>query len=156
MKNLFYLLALVILTVIELSWPHWLDFFHCQPDLLLIFMVAIVFYADFKTALAFGVAAGLAKDIFLPWNFAINTVSFGVWSYLIFRLSRQISTDEHYVRLAIVLVAAILNNAVIGIQSVASGNIISPSIFLRNLIIVSVYTTLLAPLIFKLTKKIAS
>ena len=119
-------------------------------------MVSLVFYIDFKTALLFGILAGLAKDIFLPWSLAINTICFGIWSCLIFRLSRQISTEEHYVRWVIVLVSALLNNFIIGLQSLATGNIIPPGIFLRNLTIVSVYTTLLSPLVFKLTKKLAS
>jgi rod shape-determining protein MreD len=156
MKKLFFLLAIVILATIELNWPSFLIFFYCKPDLLLIFMVALVFYTDFKTALIFGVLAGLAKDVFLPWGTAINTICFGIWSYSVHRLSRQVSTEEVYVRLAIVLAVVLLNNFIIGLQSVASGNIIPPGIFLRNLIIVSIYTSALSPLIFKLTKKISS
>jgi rod shape-determining protein MreD len=119
-------------------------------------MIALVFYTDFKTALIFGILAGLAKDVFLPCTLAVNTICFSIWSYLIYRLSRQISTEENYVRLFIVLVIALLNNLIIGIQSLANGNIISSGIFLRNLMIVSVYTSLLSPLIFKLTKKISA
>ncbi len=156
MKKSFFLLAIIILTTLELKWPNFLNFFHCKPDLLLIFMVALVFYTDFKTALLFGILAGLAKDVFLPWTLAINTICFGIWSYCVYWLSRQISTEEDYVCWAIVLAAALLNNFVLGLQSITSGNIMPPGIFLRNLIIVSVYTTLLSPLIFKLTKRIAA
>jgi cell shape-determining protein MreD len=119
-------------------------------------MVALVFYTDFKTALIFGILAGLAKDVFLPWTLAINTICFSIWSYSVYRLSRQISTDEAYVRWVIVLVVALLNNLIIGLLSVATGNIMPPGIFLRHLIMVSVYTTALSPLIFKLTKRIAA
>jgi rod shape-determining protein MreD len=156
MKNLFWLFTIIILATLGLNWPNFLYFFYCKPDLLLIFAVALVFYTDFKTALLFGVLAGLAKDIFLPGHLAINTICFGIWVYLIYRLSRQISTDENYVRLAIILAVALLNNIIIGLQSVAAGNIIPAGIFLRNLILTSVYTSLLSPLIFKLTKKIAA
>ncbi len=156
MKNLFFLLTIIILATLGLHWPIFLNFFYCKPDLLLIFMVALVFYTDFRTALIFGILAGLAKDVFLPGTSAVNTICFSIWSYLIYRLGRQISTEEHYVRLAIVLVVALLNNFIMGIQILAIGNIMLPGIFLRNLIIVSVYSTLLSPLIFKLTKKIAA
>jgi len=156
MKKLNFLLAIVILATVELNWPNFLSFFYCKPDLLLIFMVALVFYTDFKTALIFGILAGLVKDVFLPWAQAINTVCFSIFSYAVYRLSRQISTEEDYLLWAIVLVAALLNNFIIGLQSVTTGNIIPPGIFLRNLIIASVYTTALSPLIFKLTKKISS
>ena len=156
MRNLFFLLAIIILATLGLNWPIFLNFFYCKPDLLLIFMVALVFYTDFKTALIFGILAGLAKDIFLPGTVPVNTICFGIESYAINRLSRQISTEEDFLRWAIVLVVALLNNFLIGMQSVATGNIIPPGIFLRNLLIVSVYSTLLSPLIFKLTKKISA
>jgi rod shape-determining protein MreD len=148
-------LAIIALATLGLNWPGFLNLFHCKPDLLLIFAVSLVFYTDFKTALLFGVLAGLVKDVFLPWSFALNTICFSVWSYCAYRLIRQISTEENYVRWIIVLAAALLNNFIIGLQCVATGNIIPPGIFLRNLIVVSVYTTVLSPLIFKLTKKIA-
>lgn len=156
MKKLFFLLIIIILATLGLNWPNFLSFFYCKPDLLLIFMVALVFYTDFKTALIFGILAGLVKDVFLSQTPAINTICFSIWSYSVYRLSRQISTEEDYVRLAVVLVVALLNNLIIGLQSVATGNIIPPGIFLRNLIIVSVYTTALSPLLFKLTKRMAA
>jgi len=155
-KKLLFLLAIIILATLGLKWPPFLNFFSCKPDLLLIFTVALVFYTDFKTALLFGILAGLAKDVFLPWSLAINTICFGILSYCVYWLSRQISTEEPYVCWAIVLVAAFLNNFILGVQSVSSGNIMPPGIFLRNLIIISVYTTLLSPFIFKLTKRIAA
>ena len=156
MKNLFFLLIIMVLTILGLNWPTFLNFFYCKPDLLLIFMVALVFYTDFKTALIFGILAGLVKDVFLPGTLAMNTICFSIWSYSVYRVGRQISTEENFLRMAVVLVVALLNNSIIGMQNIAIGNIISPGIFLRNLIIASVYTSLLSPLIFKLTKRIAA
>ena len=156
MKKLLFLLIIIVLASLELNWPNFLNFFYCKPDFLLIFMVALVFYTDFRTALLFGILAGLAKDVFLPWPLAMNTICFSIWSYLIYRLSRQISTEEDYVRWAIVLVTVLLNNLVLGLRFIATGNIMPPGIFLRNLIIVIIYTTVVSPLIFKLTKKISA
>ncbi|MDD5409534.1 MAG: rod shape-determining protein MreD [Candidatus Omnitrophica bacterium] len=149
------LLTLIALATLQLSWPVPLKFFNANPDLLLIFAVSLVFYFNFKIALISGVLAGLLKDAFLPSALAINTASFAVWSYLTFRLSSQISTENDYVRLVVILIVALLNNAVIGIQSLSSGSFIPAGIFLRNLIIPSVYTMALSPLVFKLTKKIS-
>ena len=156
MKKLYFLFAIIILATLMLIWPSGLNFFNCKPDLLLIFVVSLVFYTDFKTALFFSILSGLAKDLFLPWHLAINTLSFCIWSYLVHRLSRQISTENDYVRLAIILAVALLNNFIFGLISLSSGNILPPGIFLRNLIIISGYTCFLSPLIFKLTKKIAA
>jgi len=155
MKKCLLLFTVIILASLQLIWPVTLSFFNSKPDLLLIFAVSLVFYFNFKIVLLFGIIAGLLKDSFLPSAVAINTISFSVLSYLIFRLSSQISTEQSYIRLAIILIAAVLNNTVIGMQSLNSGNFIPAGIFLRNLLISSVYTAALSPLIFKLTKKIA-
>jgi rod shape-determining protein MreD len=155
MRKLFFLFAIIVLATLGLSWPEFLVFFHCKPDLLLVFTVGLVFCTDFKTAVCFGILAGLAKDAFLPSGFGINTLCFGLWSYFTHRISRQISTKESYVRLSIIFVVALLNNVVLGLAVIASGSIISPGIFLRNLIVTTFYTTLLSPLIFKLTDKLA-
>jgi rod shape-determining protein MreD len=149
-KIILFLLLAILLATIGLSWPKSLSFFYSKPDLLLIFAVALVFYLDLKTALVLGVFAGLLKDSFLPGNFGINAVSFCIWIYCAYRLSRQISTKENYVRLSIIFAAAMLHNAVLGVNVVIAGNIVPAGIFLRNLIITAVYTTLLSPLVFKL------
>lgn len=154
-KWLLVLFTLIILVTLQLSWLVSLSIFNTKPDLLLIFTVSLVFYFNFKIALVTGILAGLFKDAFLPSGMAINTLLFSVWSYLTFRLSSQISTENSYVRLIIILIIAILNNTVIGMQSLNSGNYIPAGIFLRSLLISSVYTVVLSPFIFKLTKKIA-
>jgi len=156
MKKLFFLLSIVALATLELNWPPALKFFYCQPDLLLIFSLALVFYQDFKTALFFAVLSGLIKDVFIPQTLALNAICFGVFSYALYRLRRQISTDEPYVRWGIVFLVTLLTNIILGLQILATGVIISPVIFLRNLIITSVYTMLLSPLVFKFTKKISA
>ena len=119
-----------------------------------LFPASLVFYFDFKTVLVSAIFAGLLKDAFLPQASGINTLLFSVWSYLTFRLSSQISTENSYVRLVIILIISLLNNTALGIQSLNSGNYIPAGIFLRNLLITSVYTVALSPFIFKLTKRI--
>lgn len=155
-KWLSILFVLILLTTLQLSWPVSLSLFNTKPDFLLIFVVSLVFYFNFKIALVSAILAGLLKDAFLPSGMAINTILFSVWSYLTFRLSSQISTENNYVRLGIILIIAVLNNSVLGIQNLNSGNYIPAGIFLRNLLISSVYTGAVSPLIFKLTKKISA
>lgn len=156
MKKWFFLLIIVVLAFLQLIWPVFLSFFNCKPDLLLILTVALVFYLDFKIALVLAVLAGLLKDVFLPAPFALNTILFSIWSYLVYLLSRQISTEDGYMRMSVVLIVALLNNIITGLQIINSGWIIPPGIFLRNLIISSIYTAALSPWIFKLAKKTAA
>ncbi|MFA6357689.1 MAG: rod shape-determining protein MreD [Candidatus Omnitrophota bacterium] len=156
MKKCFLFLAVIFIVTLQLIWPGFLTFFNCKPDLLLVFAVSLVFYFDFKTALIFAILTGFAKDIFLPSSFAINTVSFSIWVYLVYKLLRQISSENDYVRLAIVLLVIFLNNIVTNLQILSLGNIVPMGIFLRNLIISSIYSAAVSPLIYKLIKKIGA
>lgn len=155
MKKWPFLVIAIILATFQLVWPVFLSFFNCKPDLLLTLAVVLIFYLDLKAALIFAVFCGLLKDVFLPSPLALNTILFPLWSFLIYRLSSQISTEDDYMRLAIVLAVSLLNNIIVGLQSINSGNIIAPFIFLRNLIIPPVYTAALSPLVFKLVKRMA-
>lgn len=154
MKKWPFLLIAVILAAFQLTWPVFLSFFNCKPDLLLALAAALIFYLDLKAALILAVFCGLLKDVFLPSPVALNTILFPLWSFLIYRLSSQISAEDGYIRLAIVLAASLLNNIAAGLQSINSGSIIPASIFLRNLIIPPVYTAALSPFVFKLVKRI--
>lgn len=156
MKNLFFFLSIAALALLQLAWPPALNFFYCKPDFLLVISVALVFYLDYKTALVFALLAGLLKDAFLIQPFAVNALLFGIWSYAAYRLNRQISTEHSYIRAAVVLIAALLNNIITGLLIINNGGLIPPGIFLRNLIISSAYTAALSPLVFRLLKKIAA
>lgn len=155
-KRLIILLTVVVLATLQITWPAGLFFFNGRPDLLLIFIVAAVFFLDFRAALAISILCGLFKDVFLPAGFGLNTILFSITCYAISRLSLKISTEHEVMRLSLVLAAALLNNIISGLESVNSGGIIPAGIFLRNLIIPSVYTAALSPLVFKLVKKIAA
>lgn len=155
-KWLIILLTVVVLATLQLTWPCRLTFFYGRPDLFLISVIAAVFFLDFKAALAISILCGLFKDAFLPAGFGLNTILFSISCYAISRLSLQISTEPDIIRLGLVLVAALLNNIISGLVSVNSGALIPAGIFLRSLIIPSLYTAALSPLVFKLAKKITA
>lgn len=156
MRKWFLLLLLIVLATLELTWPKFLTFFYARPDLLLIFVIAAVFYLDFKLALVISILCGLFKDIFLPVGFGVNTILFSIWCFSIAMLLRQISTEFSFLPFVLVLVVALFNNIIKGFVTVNLGSIIPLSIFLRNLIIPSVYTAGISVLVFKLTKRIAA
>jgi len=155
MKRLFFFVSIILLIFMQLSWPGFLYFFNCKPDLLLVFAISLSFFTDLKTTLIFSVLAGLAKDFFAFPPLAVNTISFGAFSYFAYKLSTQISSENEYVRLFIVLSAVFLNNLVLGILVVNSQNTVSPGIFLRTLVVPSVYSSLLSPFVFKFVQKIS-
>jgi len=156
MKKLLVFICPLVLAIIQLSWPPALSVFNVKPDLLFAFSVSLVFYLDFRIILAAAVFSGLLKDAFLPQALAVNTLLFAVWSYLAYRICSQVSTENNYIRASVVLILALLNNAATGVYLIKTGSIIPAGIFLRSLVLASLYTVLAAPLMFKLIKKISA
>ncbi|MFA4988990.1 MAG: rod shape-determining protein MreD [Candidatus Omnitrophota bacterium] len=156
MKKLFLALVLIALATIQLNWPSFLVFFNNRPDLLLAFAIASAFRFNFRTALLLGLVSGLLKDAFLPSAVAVNTFTFGIWVYLVFRLSSQISTDNDYVRLAVMLIVALLNNLVLGFHVLGAGSYLPAGIFLRNLVLSSIYTGAVFIPVMRLSGKVSA
>jgi len=154
MSKAFFLLLVILLGVLQLSVFNPLRLFNLKPDLLLIAALVSVFAFEFKYALGFGILCGLFKDIFGVCALEFNTFLFILWVYLIFRLSKQVSTENIWVRVALIFLIAVLQNFITGLIYLYSGSPIPLGIFLRVMFLSSVYTTLLSPLIFKVAKLI--
>jgi rod shape-determining protein MreD len=156
MNKWFIALVLIGLAIVQLAWPSFLSPFNIKPDLLLVFAVSLVFYFNLGAAIALGAACGLLKDAFLPQAAAINAVLFAVWIYSAFKLSSQISTDDDYARLSLILIAILLNNIVMGLRVLSLGGYVPAGIFLRNIIVGTLYSAAFSPLILKLTRRVSS
>jgi len=154
MKRWCIVIAVLALATIQLIWPPSLSPFNIKPDLLLVFAVSSVFYFNLGISVLLGVSAGLLKDAFLPSPAAVNALLFAAWIYLVFKLSSQVSTDNDYVRLVIILIVVLLDNTVMGLRILGMGSPVPAGIFLRNLIVGTIYTAAFSPLVLKLYRKI--
>jgi rod shape-determining protein MreD len=149
-KNIFFLFVIVILGILQVTLLDYFRVFGIRPDLLLICVVVASLVFEFKWAFILSIFAGIFKDACGVSTFGINTLLFPIWCLLIARLNREITLDNNLIHMGLVFIVTILHNIVSGMISVYSGNVIPLGIFLRIVIIESIYTALVLPLIFKI------
>ncbi|MFH0935326.1 MAG: rod shape-determining protein MreD [Candidatus Omnitrophota bacterium] len=154
MKNWLFFLVILFLGVLELTVLGYFKIFNIKPDFLLISAVLASLLLKPQPAIALSLSAGLIKDCFSSNLFGINTVLFVLWSFLILKLNRKISLENNFLRLGLVFVVALLHNTASGIILLYLGRAIPAGIFLRMVLIGSLYTTLVSPLVFGIIKRV--
>jgi len=150
-KKLIFISVIIIFVLLEATVLNCVNVFNVKPDLLLACVIIASLFLEPAWAIFLSIFAGILKDIFSVNAFGMNTILFFLWSLLIVRLSRKITFESNYIRLALVFIIAVLNNIVIRLVFLFLGNFISWGIFLRITFIESLYTALIFPLVLKLT-----
>lgn len=152
MKKLYFLLIIIIAGILQISLLESVRVFNIKPDLLL--AVAVIASLSFKLrwAVLFSLLAGVFKDAFSPGAFGINTPLFFLWSLLVIKLRKEISTEHNSVRAGLILLITIIHHTTIGLLFVYLGKYIPFGIFLGIVSLESLYTALLSLWILKIIK----
>lgn len=150
-KKWFFLFIAVVLAIFQITILDYFQIFNVKPDFFLIVVVMASLYFSFELRWAVFLSAfsGMLKDILGPNTFGINTLLFALWSVLIANLSKKISLDNNFISAAVIFVTVILNGAVIQLIFLFSGKFISWPVFLRIVLLESLYTALVLSIIFK-------
>jgi len=151
-KKIFFLFIIIILGLLQITLLDFFRVFGIKPDLLLICSVVSSLVFEFRWALMFCIFAGFFKDALGISALGINTLFFPIWCLLIIRLNREVTLDSNFIHIGLIFIVTFFHNIITGLISVYSGNVIPLGIFLRILIIESIYTALVFPLIFKITE----
>ena len=155
MNKLIFLAVIFLIGLLQATILDSFKFFWVKPDLLLVSAVIASLYFNLRWAMAAACLAGLLKDITGVGAFGIYTLLFPLWSFLIIRLSKQISLEHDFMPPAVVFVTVILSSIIVRAAFLLLGApVISLGIFLRVTLIESLYTALAFPLLFKITKPI--
>jgi len=151
MRNRLFLLAILIIALLQATLLNYIKVFGVKPDLLLIIFFISSLFFELKWALVFGICVGILKDILGINTFAINTLLLPLWSLLIMKLSKKISIDSNFIRAAFIFIIIISNDIVSRLIFLFLGKFIIPlSIFLRIAFLESLYTALVSFLIFRI------
>jgi len=126
--------------------------FNIKPDLLLISVVIAGLSFDFFWVLVYSLIAGAFKDIFGTNTFGLNTVLFVILGYLVSKANKEISIDFFLIRILVMAVVALASGIVNASALVYFGNIIPLGVMLRSIILNTIYTTALFPIVSKITK----
>lgn len=155
-KKLIFFFVIIILALLQATLLNYINIFNIKPDLLLISVIISSLFFEPAWALSLSIFSGILKDIFSTNAFGMNAILFLLWSFLIIKLSRKITFDNNYIRLALIFIIAIINNIIIRLFFLFLDNFIPWGIFLRITLVESLYTALFLPLVFKLTHSLLS
>ena len=156
MKKIIFSSIIVVAALLQATLIENVRIFSVKPDLLLICLVLASLIFDFKWAFVFGISCGFLKDCFSASAFGLNTVLFALWCVLIIELSRKVTLDYVFTKVALLFIVSIIHNIALGLTLVYLGNFIPFGIFFRNCLMSAVCTTLFLPLIFQVTDPIYS
>jgi rod shape-determining protein MreD len=151
-KNLIFIAIIIIFGLLQTTILNYINIFNVKPDLLLISVIIASLFFEPGWAIFLSIFSGILKDIFSVNAFGMYTTLFFIWSFLIIKLSRKISFDNDYIKLALLSIVAILNNIIIRLIFLFLGNFISWGIFSRITLIESLYTAIIFPLALKFVR----
>lgn len=152
MRKSLFLVTVFGAFLLQVTAVNHFKIFGIKPDLILISIVLVSLFCDFKLALPLSIAAGALKDIYGTGTFAVNAILSGLWSFLVMNLSRRVSMDINLTRAVLVFIIAILNALAMAIFLWYLGTAVAFGIFLRASFLDSLYTALLSLLVFKIFK----
>ena len=150
--QLIFTLALVF-AILQITIMENFRFFGIKPDLLLIVIFLGGLFLGQRKALGLGISAGLFKDVFSLNTYGLNTVLFPLWIFLIRKFIRRVSIEDNLSRAILIALVALFNDIVSGFILIYAGASIPPFIFLRTIILSSIYTALIFYSIIRLTVK---
>ena len=154
MKKYLFLLLILILGLLQVTILDHFRLFNVRPDLLLLCVVIAALSFDLRSALIFGIFAGLLKDCFSANTFGLNTLLFCLWSILLSRIARLVILDDELFQAATVFILVIIHNLVFGLIILSQGSFVSLGIFLRIVALETILTTIFFPLVIRISKPI--
>lgn len=135
--------------MLQLTLLDYIKIFNVKPDLFLVCAVIASLIFKPRLALFFSLFAGMLKDAFSVNAFAIHTLLYPFWSFLIIRLSRKITIETNIIRMVLIFIISFLHSVATGLIFIYLNTFIPAGIFLRIVIIESFYTTAVFPLVFR-------
>lgn len=152
MKKWLFSGVILVSAIVEVSFLNYFRIFNAKPDLLLITVVIASLSFDLRRALIFSIFAGILKDAFASNPFGINMVLFPLWSFLVVKLSREISIDNNYIRSALIFIISVSTAILARLIFAYLGKVVPLGVFLRIAFLNSLYTALVLPLMLKIIK----
>jgi len=153
MKNRIFFIYVLIFSLLQVTFVDYIKIFGAKPDLFAVAVVIAAIYFAPRWALAISLFAGILKDTFSIDAFGINTLLLPILCFLVMRLSKEVTLDNivasGIVTFVVIIVYALLSRLI----SMYSNNQIPFLAFLRISFFEALYTALIFPLIFRITRK---
>ncbi len=149
MDKRIFLLTILAVAVIQATILDFFRVFGVKPNLLLLAVVVAGLSFRLRWVLIMSVCAGAFSDIFSINKFGLAALLFPLWGFLVFKLSRKMSFDNELIKSSVVFIILLLNGIATRLIFTYFGSFISTGIFLRIIILESLYTTVVAYFVFR-------
>lgn len=146
-RKAYFLLVILLAALLQATIVNNFRLFIIKPDLLVIAAVLASLLFRLRWALLFSILAGALKDIFGMSVF--NTFFFAAMCVVIMELSRKISMDSDYLCAALVFIIVFINGVIMRISFFYSGITLSTGVFLKAMMLGSLYTSVVSLVVFR-------
>lgn len=147
MRNWIFLLIILICALLQSTILNSFRILGVKPDLVVVCVVTASVFLNWKWALFSGLFAGILKDAFGPGALGINILLLPLWSYLLAKLSKEISLDDNVGLVVTVFIVIFLNDIASHFINLYFGRFITAGIFLRIAFIEALYSALVLLLV---------
>ncbi len=137
----------------EATFLNYFKIFNVAPQLVLSLVVLASLFRQERLALGTAVFAGMLKDLLNIQAFGLNTILFPLWSFAVIRLSKKISLDNNFSRVALVCIIVFLQDSVVNlIDFTLNKSAVSLGLFLRITFLDCLYTSAVLPLLLRIIR----
>lgn len=155
MKKWLFALIIFAILLFQLTILDYFKIFGVKPDLLLASIIIASLFFESKWVIALAVFAGILKDISGINTVGINVLLFPLWGFIVIELSKRFSIENNFIYLSFIFIITVLDSIVLRLISMFMGSlVVSWVVFLRIAFLESLYTSLISPLLFKITKPV--
>jgi len=139
-RILFYSILFIVLAVLQTTFCHLIAIRGIEPDLIVLFVVAIAMKEGGFVGVWFGFLAGLFFDVFSPQVLGTGSLAKSLLGYFAGLLDeRTIKIDDKY-RIAVIFFAVLLHDLIVAIATTGVHSTFE-SLFLTRILPAALYTT---------------
>jgi len=152
MKKRSLYLVIVLLALFQATLLNYFRIFNVKPDLLLICAVFAGLVFELKQALLFSLVLGFLKDALAAQVFAAHIFYFPFLAAVTHFLAKKVPIETTLVRSVLIFLAVILIDLLKKFFQFSTENYFTLGVYLKVIILESLYTALVSPLIFKVLR----
>lgn len=145
-----FLLIFTVYLIQVSAISEYLRVFNTKPDLLIASVAIFSFIFDLRKSIILALFAGLLKDTSITFPFALYSILFVIWILVIKYISNKLVIRKRLIRLGILALVILLNNLATEIALSLKDAALPAGLFLRTTILESIYTLIVAILLFRL------
>ena len=152
MKNFRFFLVIVSAAVLQAAVMDYFRIFRVSPDLLLICVVLVSLYTDWRWALALSFLSGVLKDCLGVNTVGVYTVLFPLIGFVTIKLSRKLAIDNGPFGVLFTFVVTFVCDICVRIALGFLGTAVSWGVLLRISVLDPLYTSVFFLLARRLLK----